>query len=138
MVKITEKKFKKVIINSRGNMTLIAERLNVARSSVYSYINKNEWAKKLIDNEAWKPFDIAESKLHTSALVKEEGWAIRTMLLDHKKGREMGYGREQNLNIGGQEKPVKLILEIIDKTEDVNNENNADEGIVLNESSQKE
>lgn len=137
MVKITIKKFKECVKDSRGNLTLIANRLNVARSTVYDYIKKegNEWAKQLIEDEAWKPYDIVHGKVQQIAIQKEEGWAIRTMLLEHKKGRELGYGREQNINIGGTDKPVKLQLEIIDK---VDNEDNQDEGKSSDESIKEE
>ena len=124
MTKITPEKFKiavkggklsknePVIGGSRGNVMIIASRLGCTYRAVYKFLEKYKWAKEMLEEESWNPYHIVETKLQNAAIIKEEGWAIRTMLLDHKKGRQMGYGREQNINLGGAERPLKLELEI--------------------------
>ena len=111
MVKIKLEKWTEAIKNSRGIITLIAERLGVTRQTVYNYIEKSNNAKIIYDNECERPYDVAESKLH-EAMTEKESWAIKTMLLEHKRGRARGYGAVQGIELSGSDKPLKLELEI--------------------------
>ena len=114
MVKITKKKFEDAVKDSLGIITTIAKKLNVTTKSVYEYMEKYPDMKLLFEAETERPFDMAE-KVVISKLQEKDLKAARTLLLDHKKGRERGYGRNLGLEHSGEIKgETKFIVEIID------------------------
>jgi len=115
MAKINKRAFKKALKGTRGIITLIAKNLDVERLTVYNYLKKHKKAKELIEQEKEDVVDMAENKLH-QALTKGESWAIKTILLQHKKGQNRGYGDKMNLEHSGEvaQNIDKVTVEIID------------------------
>jgi len=127
MTKITKKNFKKALQGSEGNFTVIAQRLNVSRRAAYKFVEKNPEFKQDIEEELDKKYDIAEAQM--SVLAKERDYkALRTLLLETKRGRARGYGNFiQTEQVGGldikkrileaetfKKLPEKLKNEIVD------------------------
>lgn len=128
MVKITAEKWINAVKGTRGQITRIANKLQVSRQSVYVYMEKSPKAKEIYEAESERPFDVAEDILHEKLLEKDVGVA-KTLLFGHKRGKERGYGHTQDINLT-QDKPLKLQLEIID--------GNKDEDITSNEGATEE
>jgi hypothetical protein len=91
MGKISAKKFREELKGTRGNITILAQKLGVSRLTVYNFLEKKPFLKKELENEAETRQDIAEAQLD-KAISQGESWAVQTALLKHKRGRNRGYG----------------------------------------------
>jgi len=101
MARISLKSFENAVKGTRGIITLIAQNLGKSRQGVYDFLEKYPKAKEILEEEAERPVDMAENILHKK--LKEEDWnAVKTILLEHKRGRVRGYGYKQELEHTGQ------------------------------------
>lgn len=90
--KITKNDFKEAITNTFGCITTIAKRLQVSRTGLYKFLDRNPELKSLIEDEKEFLLDVAESKLFEK-VINGDLSAIK-YLLDNK-GRGRGYGQQQ-------------------------------------------
>lgn len=95
--KITKENFKKALPGTRGNIAIIAQRLNVNRGSVWRFIKRTPEIQEIVDQEAELRYDYAEAELD-KALAKGEKWAVELALTKQKRGRMRGYGDAIELN----------------------------------------
>lgn len=113
---ITEDKFKQAVEGSRGKITEIARQIGVSRLSIYNYMEKHEWAKELVEEEAEKIVDMAEDALYEH-LRAGNMKAVETVLLKHKRGRERGYGEKQELQHTGTGGGSSMRVEFVEAKE---------------------
>lgn len=94
--KINQTNFREAVKNSRGIITIIAQRLQTTRKAIYDYLEKSKKARELLEEEREKPFDVAESVV-MQKLQENDLKAAEILLLKHKRGRARGYGEKQEL-----------------------------------------
>lgn len=125
MTKITVESFKKALKGSGGIQSKIAAKLDVTRGAVSIFISKNKKMKKLLEEEAEKIIDMAESNVFKDIAdgnVDTSKWK----LTNSKRGKERGYGFKQEIEHSGEIKgETKLQLEIVDNVE--NEDGSSDE-----------
>lgn len=109
MAKITKKGFTEAAKNSAGNQSVIAKSLKVSRSAVTQFIQRNEWAKELMQEEDERIIDLAENKL-MKALEAGDRWAVEKVLAS--KGARRGWADTTNQNVNNSFGD-KLEIEII-------------------------
>ena len=108
MGKITKKQFKTAIKGSGGVITIIAHILEKSRKAIYDFMGKNPEFKDLIEEEAERPIDLAETVLHRK-LRNEDMDAVKLILLNSKRGRARGYGVKQEINASiSTNKPISI------------------------------
>jgi len=88
MGKLNKKKFRKAVVDSGGIISTIAHRCEVARNTVYKFVEHHPDMKDLIDDETERILDLAENKLF-SKVSSGESWAIKYLL--STKGKKRGY-----------------------------------------------
>jgi hypothetical protein len=97
MAKISIKKFKIAIVDSGGNQSLVAERLNCNRSSVCRFLQKNPPMKDLLEEEAEKVIDVAENIVDHQIVKDKDLDTAKWKLLHSKRGKARGYGIKQEM-----------------------------------------
>jgi predicted DNA-binding protein YlxM (UPF0122 family) len=115
MVKLNKKKFRESLKGSGGNITLLAERLQVTRKAVYEFINKHEDIQEELESEKWKIQETAEVMLRKK-ISEGDMQAINTALVKHKRGREMGYGEKQEIEHSTA--PEGITINLITKSDE--------------------
>lgn len=113
MTKITVEKFREALKNSRGSITLIAERIGVLRDAVYKFINKHPNLKTELEHEKSKRLTTALMVLDKK-LQDGDMDAVKIVLLKSKAGREEGFGEHIELEHSGKFEPITLIIEKAD------------------------
>ena len=113
-------KFKAAIVNSGGIITVIAERLQVQRNTLYAFMAKYPESRGMIQQEQDKILDVAEAKL-IEQINRGEQWAVKFMLAT--KGKVRGYIEKPDTNImvNQETRNVEMnfnsIKELLDKSE---------------------
>jgi len=98
--------FRSAIDGSGGYISLIAQRIGCALSTVYEWVDKNEEVRYLIERERVRQLDHAEGKLQ-SLINKENPTAIIFYL--KTQGKQRGYVERQEVT-GADGKPVSINL----------------------------
>lgn len=103
---LTKEAMIKAIEGSFGNITLIAKRLNVYRSTVYDNIKKFDLSD-MIESEREKIVDLAESKLIENIKAGKE---VSIIFLLKTLGKSRGYVEKQELEVQDsiREKVMKM------------------------------
>ncbi|MFW6130356.1 MAG: helix-turn-helix domain-containing protein [Atribacterota bacterium] len=114
MAKINLKRFKNALENTRGIKSLIAKRLGVTRLTVYNYLEKNPKAREMYEEEAEKTQDLAESTLNRK-IQEGDMSAVKIALLNHKRGRERGYGEKTEIEHSTGKEGFRIDAEEISK-----------------------
>jgi len=98
----------RAILECKGNVTAVSERLRRDRQQVYNMINKHPEVKAALDEVRERQLDNAESKLHD--LINEHH---PTAIIFYLKtiGRNRGYQDRQEID-----GTMKLV--VVDETED--------------------
>lgn len=96
-MRLTQSKFLEALEGTRGNMTVIAEKLQMSREYLYEYLNKHPNLKPKFESEKWKRQEIAEAMLDKK-IAEGDMKAITLALTKHKRGRQMGYGDAIEIN----------------------------------------
>ena len=107
MTKLTKKRFKKACKGTGAILTVIAKKLEVERSTVYSFIKKNpEYCKEILEHEEEQILDMAESQLFMN-VKNNERWSINYIL--STKGKKRGYTQRQEIeHTGIEHTPVEI------------------------------
>ncbi len=101
---VTHNKLMKAIKNSNGIITIIADRLGVARGTVHRYMNEDAEAKALYEAECETVLDIAEVVIIDAIKnqdVQTAKWYLGT------KGGKRGYNPALELK-GNTSEPITL------------------------------
>jgi len=103
---LTKEAMIKAIEGSFGNITLIAKRLDVYRSTVYDNIKKFDLSD-MIESEREKILDLAESKLIENIKAGKE---VSIIFLLKTLGKSRGYVEKQELEVQDpiREKVMKM------------------------------
>ena len=103
---LTKEAMIKAIEGSFGNITLIAKRLDVYRSTVYDNIKKFDLSD-MIESEREKIVDLAESKLIENIKAGKE---VSIIFLLKTLGKSRGYVEKQELEVQDpiREKVMKM------------------------------
>lgn len=120
MTKISDKTFKTAVKDSGGVQSVVAQRLNVERATITYFIQKNNWARELLEFEREKIIDLAENKLFVAA-DKGEKWAIDKILSTIGKNRgyiERQEVRSENLNINVETEVDNKMRELLKRIRD--------------------
>jgi predicted transcriptional regulator len=94
MAKITIQNFRKALKGSRGVYSTIAKRLDVNRSAITLYIQRNEKIIKEINEEKNQLTDLAKNRF-IEAIENREKWAIEMEL----KSRDPEYVERKELDL---------------------------------------
>lgn len=76
------------IIDSYGNISTIAKRLGVSRTTIYKYLEKNQDLKDRIESEREVAIDFAESQLMEKI---KSGDTVSIIFFLKTQGRRRGY-----------------------------------------------
>ena len=98
MVKLTKIKVQNAIRKYQGNITIIAESLNVARSTIYDFVEKHNELKQLITDYRMARVDKAESVVD-ACLEKNDFGAAKYIL--STLGRSLGYVEKSEVEVSG-------------------------------------
>lgn len=88
--KVKTKSFLKHVKDSGGVVALIAKRMNVERTTLIAWLNRNPSFWEYVYEERENIVDIAEAKL-IQKLNNNEDWAIKFVLGSTNRGRRRGY-----------------------------------------------
>ena len=138
-MKITKTKFREAVKGSGGVQVIVAQRMDTVRSTITMYIQKNPWARELLNEEREKIIDLAENKLFKAA-EEDKQWAIERILKNLGKNR--GYTEKQeietkniNIDITPSKSIQELYSEILEKKENDKSDSQTNEGTDTNKSS---
>lgn len=84
---------------SRGNVSHAAQSLGVARNTLYSYINKSESLRQILEDERESIVDAAENALF-AAVTEKQAWAVCFAL--KCLGKSRGYVERQEIDHSGR------------------------------------
>lgn len=91
MRKLTVKLVEEQIIETRGNVSMIAARLRRTRYTIYKFLEKNPQLRETLDDARETMIDNVESNLYKKAL---EGDVACMIFFLKTQGRKRGYGDE--------------------------------------------
>ena len=101
MARVTVKRIETAINELDGNITKVAEKLGVNRSTIYRRIDKSDRLKKALDNARESMLDHVESALYTKA---KQGDTTSMIFFLKTQGKRRGYieRQEHDMNPDGQ------------------------------------
>ena len=108
MTKITEKTFIKALDKSGGNQSTIAQRLDVHRSAVTLFLNKNHKMKELCEIEGERIIDVAENNIDYDVVTNKNIETSKWKLTHSKRGKARGYGPKQEIEQIGEQQPIEI------------------------------
>ena len=103
---------KKALVNSYGNITMIAQKLQCERQTVYNWLEKYPELRLLMESEREKIVDLAESKLLINVNQGETSsihFVLKTL------GKSKGYVEKQILEHEGK-RPRRVSKAVIANT----------------------
>lgn len=121
MAKINITSFKKALKDSGGVQARIAERLQIGRSTVHDFLNKNPKMRKLLNQEAEQILDIAEDNINLDIATRKDVDSSKWKLLHSKGGRARGYGQKTEIEHSGETQPNTFNL-IVKSVEEIKSE----------------
>lgn len=100
MAKLTKNKILTAIKDSAGILTTVAERLGVARVSLYEWMerNKDQDVVDAFHHEKEKIMDLAESKI-VQSIKERDGKTIRWYAMT--RGKDRGYTTKKEIEVTG-------------------------------------
>jgi len=110
--KITKERFELALIDSWGNIELIAKRLKVSRMSVYRYIKENPELQTKINEERANLIESAENVL-ADKIIKEKN-LIATIFLLKTRGKHLGYSEKQSIDVSSMITKITFIEDLED------------------------
>lgn len=114
----------KHVKDSGGIISLIAKRMGVQRSSLYSWLTNNPSFWEYIHDEREAIVDLAESKL-LGKIQKDEDWAIKFILGSTNRGITRGYNNNPNIQVNQIDKQqniqinVETVRDLIKQNEEI-------------------
>lgn len=99
MTRLNITNFKIALEGSGGVQAVIAKKLEVERSTITRYLDKNPKMRLLVQAESERMIDVAENSLHSLISKKKDMRAIKFFL--ETKGKSRGYVVKQELAIEG-------------------------------------
>lgn len=97
-----------LIQKHHGNLTTVARAFNIARSTLYIYIDNNPEIKKVLEDARESMVDNVESVLYKKAL---EGNTVEMLFFLKTQGRSRGYNEKQEITIENAPPKIKVIFE---------------------------
>lgn len=119
--KIKTKGFLKHVKDSGGILTIIAKRMGIDRSSLWTWLQKNPTMWEYVYTEREKVVDIAESKL-INKLKQDQDWAIKFVLGSTNRGKRRGYNEGPNVVVNTETNTGPTYKFVIEKPDEVKNE----------------
>jgi len=102
MAKLNQKTFKEALIDSGGNQSIIARKLDKVRSTITMYLNKHPKMRKLLEAEAERVIDVAENIVDKEIVTNKDLDTAKWKLTNSKRGKARGYGPKQELEHFGE------------------------------------
>ena len=109
MTRINQKVFKLALIDSGGNQSTIAKKLEVTRGAISLYLQRNPKMKALLNIEAERIIDVAENVIDHEIVKKRDVDSSKWKLLHSRRGKARGYGPKTELAHSGD--GLKIIIE---------------------------
>ncbi len=97
---ITKQKFIEALPNTAGLYTLIAERLDCSRITVWKFLKKHPELEKEVEAERERIIDLAEGNLIEKIIKKKDFKAIKYFLSTKAKSR--GYSQKLEVENSGE------------------------------------
>ena len=94
MAKLTVTKVTKAIEDHRGNLSMVARKLNVSRVTLYAFIKKYPSVQTVLDDARETMIDNVESALYTKAL---KGDTASMIFFLKTQGKKRGYVERQEI-----------------------------------------
>lgn len=101
MANINITTFKEALVNSGGNQARIAEKLEVTRSAVGHFLERNPKMRQLLNEEANRLIEWAEDNVAMSVMVHKDINDSKWLLTNSKKGKAKGWGQKQEVELSG-------------------------------------
>ena len=101
MTRITKKNFKQALINSGGNQSRIAEKLEVRRSTVCEFLKRHPDMRELLEEQINLLYDTAQDSQAMQILAHKNVDESKWLLMNTKRGRERGFGKKTELELSG-------------------------------------
>ncbi len=119
MARLNKKTFKEALIDSGGNQSIIARKLDKVRSTITMYLNKHPKMRKLLETEAERVIDVAENIVDKEIVTNKDLDTAKWKLTNSKRGKARGYGQKQELeHIGDQGVVFNLITKSVEEIKD--------------------
>lgn len=115
MAKINKKKFREALKDSGGNITIVSKRLDVARSSVYNYIERHKLEKE-VEEEKQKTIEEVKNRRRDLALEGDEKYSNTWHAIKSILTRSGDHIEKQQVEHSGD--GLKIIIE---RADDANN-----------------
>jgi len=94
-----------------GNLSLVARKLGVSRTTVYKFMEDRPTIKQALSEAREKMVDNVESKLYSKAL---DGDTTAMIFFLKTQGKSRGYVERQEVT-GAESAPIELIVRYADK-----------------------
>jgi len=88
----------KAIDGTAGNISLIAQRVNCARSTIYKMMERHPAIKEALDEEVTETFDTLENKVYNLAMEGDKTMLI-FLLKNSVEGKRRGWGERREVTI---------------------------------------
>ena len=111
--RVTKARFLKAVEGTGGILTMIAQKLNCSRGTVYIFINRNPDMQKIIDQEREKILDVAQHNVYSR--INSGDWDATRYLLN-TLGKQRGFTTSMEVEHKGEVNNIldgKLQIEII-------------------------
>ncbi len=102
MARLNQKTFKEALIDSGGNQSIIARKLDKARSTITMYLNKYPKMRALCEAEAERVIDVAENIIDKEIVTNKDLDTAKWKLSNSKRGKARGYGIKQEFEHTGE------------------------------------
>ena len=117
MARITQKTFKEALINSGGNQSRIAEKMEVTRQAINLFLKRQPAMRVLLEEEADKLIEWAEDNIAVDVMVHKDIDSSKWLLTNSRRGKNKGYGAKQELEHTGEGQPhtFNLIVKSVEE-----------------------
>jgi len=121
MARITKANFREALVNSGGNQSRIAEKMEVGRSAISMFLTRNPDMRKELNEEADRLIEWAEDNVAMSVMIHKDIDDSKWILTNSKKGKSKGWGQKQEIEHSGEERPHTFNL-IVKSEEEIKSE----------------
>tara|TARA_R100000742_G_C4273906_1_gene93658 strand:+ start:384 stop:731 length:348 start_codon:yes stop_codon:yes gene_type:complete len=104
-----KKTFLKILKGNGGNINDACNATNIARRTIYVWIEKEKWFKESIEDIRETSVDNVESALYKNAI---EGNTSAQIFYLKCKGKSRGYVEKSELDLTSGDEPIKINVNI--------------------------
>ena len=118
MTRITKTNFKQALINSGGNQSRIAEKMEVTRSAVNIFLKRHPDMREALEEQINLLYDTAQDSQAMQILAHKNVDESKWLLMNTKRGRERGFGNKTEIEHSGSIQGA-IFNEVIKSNEEI-------------------